>query len=137
MNWTEIAVHLTGLAHLATVKPDGRPHVAMVRAVVEGDELWFGTGASSGKARNIRSNPDVAMMWTPAAEVYLQGVAELVDDVDEKRRVWNSGIFDYDLASFFGSPEREGFVFVRVHPRSATVLTQDDTGIQRHRWAVS
>ncbi len=134
MNWTDVTEHLTGLAHLATVTPDGRPHVAIAGAVVDGDALWFGTRASSGKARNIAVNAAVAMMWSPAAEAYVQGQAELVDDVDEKRRVWDSGIFPYDLATFFGSPDDENFVFVRVRPRSATVLTQGDSGIVRRRW---
>jgi general stress protein 26 len=134
MNWTDVTEHLTGLAHLATVTPGGRPHVAIAGAVVDGGLLWFGTRASSGKARNIAVNPEVAMMWSPAAEVYVQGVAELVDNVPEKRRMWNSGIFPYDLAMFFGSPENEDFVFVRVRPQSATVLTQSDSGIVRRRW---
>jgi general stress protein 26 len=134
MNWTEVTEHLTGLAHLATVTPDGCPHVAIAGAVVDGEVLWFGTRASSGKARNIAANPEVAMMWSPAAEVYVQGVAELVADVDEKRQMWNSGRFAYDLAMFFGSPENEDFVFVRVRPRAATVLTQGDSGIVRRRW---
>jgi general stress protein 26 len=134
MNWTDVTAHLTGLAHVATVTTDGRPHVAIAGAVVDGDVLWFGTRASSGKARNIAVNPEVAMMWSPAAEVYLRGVAELIDDVEEKRRMWSSGIFPYDLAMFFGSPENQDFVFVRVRPRSATVLTQGDSGIVRRRW---
>ena len=134
MNWADVTEHLTGLAHLATATPDGRPHVAIAGAVVDGDVLCFGTRASSGKARNIAVNPEVAMMWSPAAEAYVQGVAELVHDVDEKRRIWSSGIFPFDLATFFGSPENEDFVFVRVRPRSATVLTQGDNGIVRRRW---
>jgi general stress protein 26 len=119
------------------VTPDGRPHVAIAGAVVDGEVLWFGTRASSGKARNIAVNPDVAMMWSPAAEVYVRGVAELVHDVDEKRRIWSSGIFPFDLATFFGSPENEDFVFVKIRPQSATVLTQEDNGIVRRQWAVS
>jgi general stress protein 26 len=134
MNWTDVTEHLTGLAHLSTVSPDGHPHVALAGAVVDGDVLWFGTRASSAKARNIAVNPQVALMWSPAAEVYVRGVAELVDDVSEKRRVWDSGIFPYDLATFFGSPDDEDFVFVKIRPRSATVLTQGDSGIVRRRW---
>lgn len=134
MNWTDAAAHATGLAHLATAAADGTPHVSMVSAALEGDVLWIGTRASSGKARNIAVNPRVALMWTPTAELYVWGVAELVGDVDERRRVWTSGIFEFDLAPFFGAPERPNFVFVKVRPLAATLLTAADGGIQRQTW---
>jgi general stress protein 26 len=134
MKWTDVAEHISGYAHLATAAPDGTPHVSLAAATLDGDLLWIGTRASSGKARNIAANRRVALMWTPAAEVHVRGTAELVDDLDEKRRVWSSGIFDYDLSSFFGSPDDADFVFVRVRPQSATVLTQGDGGIERRRW---
>jgi general stress protein 26 len=134
MNWTEVCEHLGGLAHCATATPDGRPHVALAAVAVDGERLWFGTRASSTKARNIAVNPQVALMWSPAAEVYVRGVAELVDDTDEKRRVWDAGLFDYDLATFFGSADDPDFVFVRIQPQSATVLTQSADGIVRREW---
>jgi general stress protein 26 len=134
MNWTDVTHHINGYAHLATAAPDGTPHVSLAAAAVDGDLLWIGTRRSSGKARNIAANPRVALMWTPAAEVYVRGTADLIDDLDEKRRVWDSGIFPFDLAAFFGSPDDADFVFVRVRPQFATVLTQGDRGIERRRW---
>jgi general stress protein 26 len=134
MNWTEVCEHVSGLAHCATVTPEGRPHVALAAVAVDGELLWFGTRASSTKARNLAANPHVALMWSPLAEVYVRGVAELVEDTDEKRRVWDAGFFDYDLATFFGSPDDPDFVFVRIEPQSATVLTQSADGIVRRQW---
>jgi general stress protein 26 len=135
VEWNEVAEHLSGLAHLATTATDGTPHVSMVAPAVEGEIVWFGTRASSVKARNLARNPRAALMWTPRAEAYVAGETELVTDVAEKQRVWDAGLFQYDMAMFWGSPENDDFVLVKVHPRRATVLTQGDAGIQRHRWA--
>lgn len=42
---------------LATVRPDGRPHVAPVWFVYVDDRIWIGTGLDSVRVRNLRSNP--------------------------------------------------------------------------------
>lgn len=42
---------------LATVRPDGRPHVVPVWYVRDGQDLVFTTGAESVKARNLRHQP--------------------------------------------------------------------------------
>jgi PPOX class probable F420-dependent enzyme len=51
-------------ATMATVLPDGRPHlVAMWYAVVDG-EIWFETKAKSQKAVNVRRDPTITVMGT-------------------------------------------------------------------------
>jgi PPOX class probable F420-dependent enzyme len=42
---------------LATVRPDGRPHVAPVWFVYVDDRIWIGTGLDSVRVRNLRANP--------------------------------------------------------------------------------
>ena len=42
---------------LATVRPDGRPHLAPVWFVHVDGALWVGTGAASVKVRNLAANP--------------------------------------------------------------------------------
>lgn len=42
---------------LATVRDDGRPHVAPVWFVHVDDRIWIGTGKTSVRARNLRRNP--------------------------------------------------------------------------------
>jgi general stress protein 26 len=61
-------------------------------------------------------------VWRPGAEVYIQGVATLVDDPAEKARIWRSGALSFDPAAFFGSPDNPEFVLVRVRPERAVVL---------------
>ena len=137
MEWTEVARHLTGQAHMATVRADGSPHVAKVWPAVDGETIWIGTRATSGKARNLRVNPGAALMFEPQGEAYVSGEAEVVTDVGTKQRIWNSGIFPYPMEGFFGSPERDDFVFLRITPRRAIVMTQGEAGIQRDTWQVS
>jgi F420H(2)-dependent biliverdin reductase len=42
---------------LATVRSDGRPHVAPVWFVYVEDRFWIGTGLTSVRVRNLCSNP--------------------------------------------------------------------------------
>jgi PPOX class probable F420-dependent enzyme len=42
---------------LATVRPDGRPHLAPVWFVHVDGRLWIGTGRSSVRVSNLRANP--------------------------------------------------------------------------------
>ena len=46
---------------LATASPTGKPHVAPVWFVVDGDALVFTTGEGTLKGRNLRSNPHAAV----------------------------------------------------------------------------
>lgn len=134
MEWSDILPHLTGLAHLATVRPDGRPHVSVVSTALDGDTIWVGTSKSSQKARNIATGGAASLVWQPGAEVYVDADADLVDDLDTKRRLWDGGVFPYDPAMFFGSVENPDFVLIRLSPRSAIVQTMDDAVPRRERW---
>lgn len=42
---------------LATVRPDGRPHLAPVWFVHDGGAFWVGTGAASVKVANLAHSP--------------------------------------------------------------------------------
>ena len=46
---------------LATASPSGKPHVAPVWFVVEGDDLVFTTAEETVKGRNLRANPHAAL----------------------------------------------------------------------------
>jgi PPOX class probable F420-dependent enzyme len=72
-------------ATMATVLPDGRPHlVAMWYAVVDG-EVWFETKAKSQKAVNLRRDPTITVMiedgktYDTLRGVSIDGRAEIVD----------------------------------------------------------
>jgi len=73
-------------ATMATVLPNGRPHlVAMWYAVLDG-EIWFETKAKSQKAVNVRRDPTVTVMiedgqtYNTLRGVSIDGTAEIIDD---------------------------------------------------------
>ena len=78
---------------MATVLPDGRPHlVAMWYAVVDG-EIWFETKAKSQKAVNLRRDPTITVMiedgqtYDTLRGVSIDGRAEIIDDPETNLRV--------------------------------------------------
>jgi PPOX class probable F420-dependent enzyme len=83
-------------ATMATVLPNGRPHlVAMWYAVVDG-EIWFETKAKSQKAVNLFRDPTITVMiedgqsYDTLRGVSIDGRAEIVDDPETNLRVGKS-----------------------------------------------
>lgn len=73
---------------MATVGPDGQPHlVAMWYGVIDGD-IWLETKVKSQKVVNIRRDPRVSFMieggmtYDSLMGVSFEGVAEIHDDPD-------------------------------------------------------
>ncbi len=81
----------TRTAKVATVRPDGRPHVAPVGFVLDGDDLVFTTEERSVKGRNLIANPRLTVCvdveTPPFAYVIVEGVAQLSRD-SEELRLW-------------------------------------------------
>ena len=128
---------LSPWAHLATVGADGEPDVVPVHPCWEGDVLWIICGIDSVKASNVADNPKVALHWqvTEVGDgVEVWGTAEVFDDLDTKRRLWD-GVFDYDLDVFApGGPDNApGTAFMAIRPSRALLLRQYGMG-GRERW---
>ena len=94
---TEAQVHafLTAVpprtGKLATVRADGRPHVAPVWFDVDHDgSVVFNTGESTVKGRNLARDPRASFCVDderpPFSFVVLEGVVEISKDLDEIRR---------------------------------------------------
>ncbi len=73
---------------MATVGPDGQPHlVAMWYGIVDGD-IWVETKVKSQKVVNLKRNPKVSfliedgMTYDSLRGVAFEGVAEIHDDPD-------------------------------------------------------
>ncbi len=68
---------------LATVRADGRPHVAPIWYEVDGDELVFMTWHESVKATNMRRDPRVCLCvddeTPPFSFVQVEGVVAIED----------------------------------------------------------
>ena len=87
----EFLAHGTRTGKLATVRPDGRPHVASIWFVVEGRDLVFNTWHTSVKARNLRHDPRAALIVDyevpPFGYVIVEGTVSISEDLDEVRRI--------------------------------------------------
>ena len=64
------ALDATPIAHLATVLPDGAPHVTPVFVGTEGERVVVFTGPTSRKARNLRRDARVALSVAPADDAF-------------------------------------------------------------------
>jgi PPOX class probable F420-dependent enzyme len=83
-------------AKLATVRPDGRPHVAPIWIDLDDDDtIVFNTGENTVKGRGLRADPRVSLCFDdeapPFSFVIIDGAAELSTDLDEMR-VWATRI---------------------------------------------
>lgn len=87
--WRAFLAHGTRTAKLATTRADGRPHLAPVWFLLEGDELVFNTGRSTVKGRTLARDPRVMVCVDderpPFSYVLVQGRAELSEDLDDVR----------------------------------------------------
>lgn len=111
-------------ASLATIRADGRPHVAPIWFELDGDDLIFTTWHTSIKGQNLRRDPRVSLCvdeeTPPFAFVLFEGTATISEDLDELR-VWATRI----AARYMGSDRSEdygqrngvaGELLVRVTP---------------------
>jgi PPOX class probable F420-dependent enzyme len=114
----------TRTAALATVRPDGRPHVAPIWFTLDCDDLLFNTGENTVKGANLQRDGRVALMVDdeepPFAFVSIEGDVSLSDDLDTMR-YWATRI----AARYMGEDQAEpygkrnavpGELLVRVRP---------------------
>jgi hypothetical protein len=73
--WAEDRLKKSRQYWIATTRPDGRPHVMVIWALWLDGKLYFSTGKTSRKARNLAANPNCTMGTDNSAEaVILEGV---------------------------------------------------------------
>jgi hypothetical protein len=124
---------------LATVRVDGRPHVAPIwyaldRSTAGPDapvgDLVFNTGATSVKGRNIRRDPRIALCVDddrpPFTFVTVEGTADVSEDLDDLRH-WSAVIagryMGSDQAEAFGARNAvPGELVVRLRPTRIVAL---------------
>jgi PPOX class probable F420-dependent enzyme len=115
----------TRTGKLATVGPDGAPHVAPIWFVLDGDDVVLMTGARTRKGRNLRRDPRVSLVVDderpPFAWARVEGLAELSDDLEEMLP-WSTRIagryMGEDRAQAFGRRNAVvGELLVRIRPR--------------------
>jgi PPOX class probable F420-dependent enzyme len=124
--------HGTRTGKLATVRADGRPHVAPIWFVLDGDDLVFNTGADTLKGNALRRDPRVTICvddeQPPFAFVMIEGTVTLSDDVDAMLP-WSTAIggryMGEDRADEFGRRNAvPGELLVRLSP--STIVAKAD-----------
>jgi PPOX class probable F420-dependent enzyme len=112
-------------AVLATVRADGRPHVAPIWFDLDGDMLVFTTGENTVKGRNMRRDPRVSLCIDeeepPFHFVAIEGTSELAAG-DPDLLYWATRIggryMGPDRADEYGRRNAvEGELLVRVAPQ--------------------
>jgi hypothetical protein len=85
--WRAFVSAGTRTGKLSTVRADGRPHLAPVWFVLDGDDLVFNTGKDTVKGRNLARDPRVSLCVDderpPYAFVVCEGTATISEDPDE------------------------------------------------------
>ena len=103
--------------NVASVDSQQRPRSRLMHPIWEGATGWIGTRRDSYKSRHLAENPHLSLAYVAdlAKPVYVECVAEWVDDMAEKQRVWN--LFKdapppvgYDPASMFKTVENFGLL---------------------------
>lgn len=82
------------VSRVATTGRDGMPHVVPVCHVLEDGKIYFATDADSKKARNLRANPQAALVvdlysedWPRLAGAVITGRATLIDRGPRFRKI--------------------------------------------------
>ena len=106
--WRAFAAAGTRTGKLATVRADGRPHVAPVSFTFDGDDIVFTTPENSVKGRALRREPRVSLCVDdenpPYSFVVLEGVVTWSHDPDDLLR-WATVIG----GRYMGSEQADAF----------------------------
>jgi PPOX class probable F420-dependent enzyme len=114
----------TRTGKLAWTAADGRPLVAPIWFVLDGDDLVFNTGRDTAKGRAIARDPRlticVDLEQPPYAYVQVQGTATVSEDLAEMlpySTAIGARYMGADRAEEFGRRNAvEGELLVRLHP---------------------
>ena len=120
----------TRTGKLATAGPDGKPHVAPIWFVLDGDTLVFTTEEGTVKGKNLRRDPRVALtvddQTPPYSFVIVQGTVEAVlnapDLLDWTTRI-AARYMGADKAAAFGRRNAvPGEMLVRLTPTKVIAM---------------
>ena len=151
LSWSEAEGRLArgGWFWLATVRPDGRPHVMPVFAAWSGTSFFVASKNRARKSRNLEAEPRCVISTdTGDLHVIVEGVARHVRDegglqhaVDAFQAVysWPTQIQGSQLDADYGAPTSGGapFEVYEVTPVKAFGLPTDGESSTPTRWTWS
>ena len=134
-SWAVDRLHASKNLWVATVWPDGRPHVTAVWGVWMLDAAWFSCGLHARKLVNLRTNPRCTIASDDSANpVVVDGVAEVITDRMAIKRFLDALNAKYGggVTEDFLDPETNATV--RVRPVTAISIRHDDFAGSPTRW---
>lgn len=116
-------VHSMVWCSAATIDSQQRPRSRILHPIWEGSTGWIGTHRNSHKSRHLARNPYMSLAYIEdkMKPVYVDCIAEWVDDLAEKRRIWDlfknaPPPLGYDPAHDFIRPGHENFGLLKLTP---------------------
>ena len=128
--WRAFLSEGTRTGKLATTRADGRPHVAPIWFLLDGDDLVFNTGTDTVKGRTLARDGRVALCVDderpPYSFALVEGQATLSEDLDDIRR-WATRIaaryVGQDRAEEYGARNGvPGELLVRIRIAKVTAV---------------
>lgn len=137
LDWAATAERLATSRNywVATVRPDGRPHLWPVWAVWLGEALWFCAGLRSRKVRNLQHNPEIVITADDSEDpIVIEGRAEIVTEMPaiEVFRAALNKKYEVTYGLDFFDPAVNASI--RVRPAQAFALVQADFVGSPTRW---
>ena len=128
-SWAEERLRDSRNYWVATVRPDGRPHLMPVWAVWVSDALYFSTARTSTKARNLFANPHCSVSTEHGDEaVIIEGAVIHEEDHSALRPAWDAYKAKYDWGlegeSMFVLRPKVAFAFIETAEQFSTAATR-------------
>jgi len=136
-------------AWLATVRPDGNPHVMPIGVLFVDDAFYFNTGPKTRKARNIARNPSsVIMIATEDFDLIVQGPSKRIVDPARLQRIadafrkegWEPTVVKGGLTAKYSAPSAgpPPWNVYEVNPETIFALgTAEPYGATRWKFKIS
>ncbi len=131
----EIMKKASSFAFLATCD-SGQPRVRPVSPMVEDDmSVWVATSGKSRKVQQIKKNPKMSLAFVvhPQGDkaATIIGEAEIVEDMEQKKRVW--GLASYDPTQFWpDGPESKDYCVLKINVKQIEWWEDWETGMKTY-----
>jgi len=135
--WAEDRLKKSRQYWIATTRPDGRPHVMVIWALWMDGTLYFATGSTSRKARNLEINPSCTMCTEDAAEaVVLEGTVETEksrERIREFLKIYEKK-YKFDMSGMAGDLLSLKEPVFRLRPKTGFGLAEKTFSKSATRW---
>jgi general stress protein 26 len=131
----EIMKKASDFSFFATGDGD-QPRVRPMSACVEDNmSVWLATMSNSRKAQQVKQNPKVSLAFVvpPMGEetAIIIGEAEIVEDTEQKKRVW--GLLSYDPKQFWpDGPESKDYCLLKINIKQVEWWESHQSGLQTY-----